>query len=231
MKNAIVILGGMGPQASARLHTLILKKSAESHAGLPEKFPPILHASMPVPDFVASKTQYREALKVVKDTCESLPLDRASVIGIACNTAHMMLDELKLPTQSFISIIDVVVYELCNLRAARVGVLASPNTIRSGLYSQALQEVGITQVTPTVSELACLSTVIHRVIAGKSRRKDKVTLSSIALRMQQDGADAILLGCTELSLVGLNCAIPVVDSLDTLAGAMLEKFMKKGIMS
>src|SRR5579872_6254418 len=103
MNNQIIILGGMGPQASLKLHELLIIGSRRFHDGSPESFPAIHHVSIPVPDFIASEAKYRKALALIQRTCAELPLHQASAIGLACNTAHLMVPQLPLSNSSFVS--------------------------------------------------------------------------------------------------------------------------------
>jgi len=223
MKNELIILGGMGPQASLRLHELLLTNSRQYHNGAPYSYPSILHASLRVPDFIGSKKRYNEALKLLTEACNSLPLDTCSAFGIACNTAHLMEDELPLKGTPFVSMISAVVKEAQTLGAKKIALLASPNTIKSGLYDLALGRVGIAIVKPNDSETRSLNVIIHQVIKGEDPTMLRPILDGIGKQLINRGADIILLGCTELPLVGLSDNLPAIDSLHTLAGAMLRK--------
>lgn len=224
MDNPIIILGGMGPQASHRLHQLLLEKSLHFHSGQPDEFPGILHASMPVPDFIVSSDMYEAAVSLVASTCEQLPLKQAGAIGIACNTAHLMVDRLPLADTAFVSMIDAVTAHIHRMGGRRIGLLASPHTIQTGLYTNALATKSIDVVLPTDEEQKTLHSIITGVISGADTAELRGNLSALAASLQARGADCILLGCTELPLVGVNTSLPTVDSLDVLADAMLEKY-------
>ena len=223
MHNHHVIIGGMGPQASLKLHELLLTLSAEEGERGPGDYPAILHASLSVPDFIADQSAEAEAARIINEAAAALPLKSAISVGMACNTAHLLLDRLEIPRHNFVSMIEAVVDQVKQANATQVGLLASPNTIRSKLYHNALKEAGIVTIEPTEPETEQLDSIIHRVIAGEDTTKLRPLLTQIALRMQNDGADAILLGCTELPLVGVDVSIPAIDSLSALAIGMLGK--------
>lgn len=229
MDNPIIILGGMGPQASLRLHQLLLKKSGPFHGPNPDDFPAILHASIPVPDFIASSDKYEAAVAMVAQLCTQLPLNAAGVIGMACNTAHLMVDHLPLDGTDFVSMVEAVAREISTQQSKRVGLLASPYTIKTGLYARALQEHSINVVEPSTAEQGELHTIISSVIAGVDVASLRERLSRIAKSLQANGADCILLGCTELPLVGVDSNLPKIDSLEVLADAMLEKYYHVGV--
>jgi len=223
MKNHIVILGGMGPQASLRLHEMLINNNVDKDKQ-PDEFPTILHLSLAIPDFIESQEATDEAVSIINDASTSVPLDLACAVGVACNTAHLLLDRLvELPKHNFVSMIDAVTQEISSRGLTRVGLLASPVTIKSRLYHDALSIRGIEVIQPSKSDISILNTVIRDVISGVSPGLLRAKLTKIADKLQSSGADCILLGCTELPLVGIDINLPVIDSLSCLAQEMLKK--------
>ncbi len=66
MKRNILIIGGMGPQASLKLHEHILTKSTENGAVNADDFPTITHLSLPFEDFISDPHKKTSALKIIK---------------------------------------------------------------------------------------------------------------------------------------------------------------------
>lgn len=66
MNKRILIIGGMGAQASIALHERIIAKSIEKGAKQPDQLPMILHASLPVPDFVDSPENLASSLNMIR---------------------------------------------------------------------------------------------------------------------------------------------------------------------
>ncbi len=62
MKKNILIIGGMGPQASLLLHKRIIDKAAELGARNGVDFPMITHVSLPVDDFINNTEKMTEAI-------------------------------------------------------------------------------------------------------------------------------------------------------------------------
>lgn len=66
--------------------------------------------------------------------------------------------------------------------------------------------------------------MIRRVIAGKSKKTDKIKLVEIANSLKEKGTGGIILGCTELPLIfPKKFDIPVFDSLEILARSLLKE--------
>ena len=55
MKDSILIIGGMGPQASLELHRRIIQLVTDQGAINGDEFPEIIHASLPIADFINGK--------------------------------------------------------------------------------------------------------------------------------------------------------------------------------
>jgi aspartate/glutamate racemase len=74
MNQRIIIIGGMGPQASMTLHRHIIDAAAERGAVNGHEFPEILHLSLPVRDFISSSTTTDQALSQIVGATRSLYL-------------------------------------------------------------------------------------------------------------------------------------------------------------
>lgn len=226
MNNQITIIGGMGPQASAHLHKRVLDLSRQFHDGAPDSYPSIQHFSLQIPDFIKSDENVDNAIEKINKACASMDFENTCVIGIACNTAHLLLKDLHIPKDKLISIIDSVEGELDALGKTKIGVLASPFTLRSQMFQNLIVRQGKTPITPSLEDIKHLDRIIHRVIQNEDPTLFVSALSKIVKKLEKNGAEVIVLGCTELPIVGVISDLPVVSSTDALARAMLQKLSK-----
>ena len=100
----------------------------------------------------------------------------------------------------------------------RVGIMATDGTIRSRLFQQELEKHGITPLIPGEAGQKCVMSVIYDDIkANRPAGMHKFELASKDLKDQ--GAQAIILGCTELSLVKRDYPIGAgfLDAMEVLA--------------
>ncbi|MGZ6005536.1 MAG: hypothetical protein ACXWLH_05325 [Candidatus Saccharimonadales bacterium] len=72
----IVIIGGMGPQASLEFHRRIIDKAAQRGAHKGQDYPLIRHVSIPVTDFINSIANRVKALEKLKINLDHLYLWR-----------------------------------------------------------------------------------------------------------------------------------------------------------
>lgn len=124
-----------------------------------------------------------------------------SHVVIACNTAHILSDEIEecLGT-SPTSLIEATVAEVQRCHHKIVGVLASPTTEKNGLFQRALEPLGVRLITPDAITARKVETMIRETIGG--RHSPSRSLQAIIEAMQADGAERVILGCTELSVIG-----------------------------
>lgn len=229
-KNVIGILGGMGPQASARLVELLIEISAKNGVKDGGDFPEIILDSVPVPNFISSSRNIDKVLKILQKRVELLNNMGVLKLAIACNTAHILFDNLQAVSKvPFVSIIEEVVNTVRGNKIDRVGLLATPSTIRFGLFENALNKFNIEVILPTKKELEACEGVIRNVIAGKKLKSDILKVRSIANSLKKRGAQGIILGCTEIPLIfPKEFSIPVFDSLEILAQALLLRKYNEG---
>ncbi len=227
--STICILGGMGPQASARLLTLIVEKaSVDLH--LPcEDFPEIIVDSVPVPDFVSNLKNKEVALSMLRKRVKKLNVFHPDIFCISCNTAHLFLNDLQACTKSpFVSLISAITNEVEKRKIIKVGIMATPVTIKTGLYQKSLSKVGIEAIVPNNQELRKIELIIRNTLGCKASIHDPNILLGVADSLKAQGAGGIILGCTELPLIfPENFDLPVFDSLAILSDVLLERTFRK----
>jgi aspartate racemase len=227
MKNLLIkkigIIDGMGVFAGARFFQLLLEKiSAENLA-----FPEIVLNAIAIDDFIADPKKVAPAKKIISERIKFFNQQNISMIVMACNTAHIMhSDLLKISKCPFPSIIDLVVTDIKKREINRIGVLASPTTLRTKLYEDKLIIEGLKPVIPNVNFQNLLENVIREVLNNKLTDIDVNNLN-ISTRdfIENNQLDGIILGCTELPLAFQKPKfedVKIFDSLDILADAVVE---------
>jgi len=240
----IGIAGGMGPHSGTALFDLILDST---HARLDQDYPSIILVSFPksIPDrtlYLIGEEKINPAYQI-SAMIEKLYTAGAEVIGIACNTAHapaiydVILRELDRKNID-VEMVDMLQETCRSIRirypgAKRVGIMATNGTYRSGVYRELLAGMGYEAIIP---DPVFQDSVIHKMIydpdfgikSCPTKIRDEVyALADRAVEFfEQHNADAIVIGCTELSLLYREEAvrgIPLVDSLRSLAHALIRQ--------
>ncbi|HZZ98905.1 MAG TPA: amino acid racemase [Candidatus Saccharimonadia bacterium] len=225
---SIHVLGGMGPDASAKLYSRMISISREKFGVRKnQEYPDILLHSIPVPDFIEDLTQVEIAKNQIFEHMQ-LVKQRGGNVGIACNTAHLLIPDLTayFPKTIFISMPVEVAQEVKKRRFKKVGILASPTTIVTGIYQQELAKLHLEFALPDFDDIDELGAIILEIVGGNLTMGKR--LLKVADRLKKKGVDALILGCTELPLVFPEYySLPILNSLDILANALLKAYYKE----
>ncbi len=228
-KRPVGIIGGMGPDASARLYQVMIDM-ARDEFGVKEnhEYPEIVIQSVPVPEFFSNTKKAEEAIFMLKDRVKKMCLQPLSCIGMACNTAHIMVVDLEQVSKvPFVSIPQEVAKEAQKRGYKKAGLLASPTTIFSGVFQTEFLDKGIELELPENRDIENLGEVIGQVIEGEFK-KPKEKLLKISDRLKKKKIEAVVLGCTELPLVfPKNYSLSILDSMEILAKSLLTRYYRK----
>lgn len=225
----IGIIGGMGPDASARLYQLMITMARDEFGVRKnEEYPELVIYSIPVPDFIADMSRAEEATFMLKARVRELSKLKLSYLALACNTAHTTLADLQQETEvPFVSIAEVIAEEARKRGYSRVGLLASPTTIYAGIYESELRARKIEIVVPDTESVEELGEIIEGVVAGEFKPAKKKLLV-MADSLKKKNVQALVLGCTELPLVfPQNYSLPILDSTELLARALLKRYYQE----
>lgn len=219
----IGIIDGMGAFAGARFFQMTLEKIAKEKLVIPE----IILNAVSIEDFIADQTKVKAAKKTISQRIKFFNQQNTSMIVMACNTAHIMHEELlNMAHCPFPSIIDLVVEEVGIEGAKRVGILASPTTLRTKLYENKLNEVDLSPIIPDKKFQILLEKIIRGVIDNRLSKLDINSLNSSTKNfIRNNQLDGIILGCTELPLAFEKSkfkGVKIFDSLEILADAVVD---------
>jgi aspartate racemase len=220
MAKVMGIIGGMGPLATASLFKSIV--SLTKAASDQEHIHIIIDNNTEIPD----RTSYLlgGGLNPIDKLVESavrLEAAGADFLVMPCNTAHFFYDDLaaavSVPVISMIE--ETASYASDRFSpSARIGLLATEGTCRSGVYDLVFSRRGMTIAKPSDGAQRHVSAMIAAVKSGDIP-------SSIpsgyldAVREVSLSTEAVILGCTELPIAHELLAIPglFIDTLRVLA--------------
>ena len=222
----IGILGGMGPEASAYFYNLLIKLAHTKYGAVQDTdFPPVFIYNLTLHGF--DETGIVNELLVEKQLVEGVrKLESAgsNFIIIACNTVHTLYDSMQDSVNvPIISIIDETVAEVKRKGFKSVGILSSESTNTTGLYRNKLEAEGIVVFSADSRQQGELNQIILHVMAGQQSALDKKMASTVISELTERGAEAIILGCTELPLAieQSDSRVPVLNSNEIIVDRAL----------
>ena len=235
----IGVIGGMGPYAGLDLVQKIFDNTrAKTDQGhIPVSMISIPHSIEDRTKFLLDNSLRNPAIAIA-DVIHKLRGQGATVIGMPCNTAHAgpIFDEIqnRIPPNIFFAhMIQEVVRHIKNEYSSiqNIGILATTGTMKAKVYHDELIENKLNPVTisqdeqDTIVEPAFYDKefgikAYSNPVSSEARDKLETAVKSLVI----DGAEAVILGCTEIPLAlpesNYN-GIPLIDSTAILARALI----------
>jgi len=216
---AVGIIGGMGPAATIEFFRRLV---AATPAAIDQAHLRILIDNNPhVPDRTAAIFgRGPDPGPALADMARGLALSGADFLTMPCNTAHVF--RAAILEAVFIPFIDMIEEAAQVIAVKTVGLLATTGTVHSELYQEACDRRGIELVSPSDEDQELVMDIIRRVKAGGSEASVSDHTAAIVARLADRGAEAVIAGCTEISLIpGDGMAIEWIDALDCLVDASM----------
>lgn len=216
-RKTVGVIGGMGPAATAEFFRRLV---AATPADRDEDHVRVLIDSDPrIPSRTDAVLQGGpDPSPRLGEIARSLEAAGAQVLAMPCNTAHAFLGAIRKAVA--IPVLDMVEEAAARVERGPVGLLSTAATIRLGLYQDAARRRGLPVLVPDAGRQADVTRVIAAVKAGSEVQALRGALAPVVRALVSAGASTILVGCTELSLLGrVDESVAWVDALDALVEA------------
>jgi aspartate racemase len=213
------ILGGLGPMASVYFCEMLISHTKAERDADHINFLLSSRASTPDRSSFILGISKDDPTDAMTEEARRLEAAGAHLLAIPCNTAHYFYESICRAVD--IPILNIIseTAKFCKyLGVSRIGVLATEGTAASGAYEKYLEEYSVSVVPLTNSEQDAVSRIIFEQIKC-GREPDHDSFRSVIKSLRERGAELIVLGCTELSLIKKQFEQPeyIVDSLELLA--------------
>lgn len=202
----IGIVGGVGPAATVDfMNKIIRNTSAKSDQ---EHLKMVVEHNPQIPDRTENLiSDGADPTIALYATCKKLESDDANMIAIPCNTAHAYVERI----QPYLSIPIVnMLFETIHFikksfpNRTPIGLLATTGTIKSRVYHDVAEKAGLTLITPDEENQKLVMNSIYGkqgVKAGYTKGTCQSDLLTALTHLVENGAQIIILGCTELPLL------------------------------
>lgn len=197
------LIGGMS-WLSTRTYYEWINRMVEAMVGKPASAPMLIESL----DFrqlvrLSSEEDWSKAAGVLSDSARRLEAAGAGALIIGANSMHKVYDAVA----GSVGVPVLHIAECVGERMAEKGVrkaalLGTRNVMMEQFYRQKLVERDIELLPPKPADVDALDRVIYEeLIHGRATRQAERTCKTIITNLAQDGAQAIVLGCTELEMV------------------------------
>lgn len=213
------ILGGMSWESTLPIYRLLNQHVARRLGGL-HSAKLLLHSV----DFAEIEELQRrdawdEAGQVLGAAAHGLKLAGAQGLLIATNTMHKVADQIeRLGGLPVLHIADATASALKAEGVQRAGLLATRYTMEQDFYRSRLARHGIETITPPLEARDTVHHIIFdELCRGQVLPESRATYQRIMLELAGQGAQGMILGCTEISLLidpldAAWCPVPLFDT-------------------
>lgn len=197
------IIGGLGPESTA-VYVRVAHEVVRERVGKPHTARLIVD-SLDFADLAAA--QAGEAWSDVSDmlvaSARRLAGAGAVQLVIACNTVHRVADHVQAAISCpLLHVADAAGAALQNDGRSRVGLLGTRHTMEGGFLEPRLARFGVSTVLPAFGDQQRLHDIIMtELLHGVTHPTSRAWIDEVIRRLATQGADAVLLACTELSLL------------------------------
>ncbi|MDH3358991.1 MAG: amino acid racemase [Desulfobacteraceae bacterium] len=200
----IGIIGGLGPESTVDYYKEIIAAFN------------VKYVEMTYPEIIIYSASINELMKFVEtknwprlsewllEKISSIHRAGAEFAVIASNTPHIVFDEIK--SKSLIPLLSIV-EETCNkaqeMNLKNIGLMGTKLTMEADFYKKPFISKGISVVVPSEEEQQLIHhKLFSEIELGIFKDSTREELLAIAKRMvDEEGIDALILGCTELPLI------------------------------
>jgi aspartate racemase len=216
LMKTIGLIGGLSWESTAEYYRYINTRVQEELGGL-HSAKCMMH-SFDFEEIAALQRagEWKKATEVMIQAAVTLEKAGADVLVICTNTMHKMAPEVQDAVSiPLIHIADATAKSIQKQGLTKVGLLGTKFTMEQDFYKDRLMKYGISTIIPEEDD----RTVIHDVIFGElcqgiCSQVSKEKYLQIIEKLLAQGAEGIVLGCTEIPLLikQQDCQVPVFDT-------------------
>ena len=216
--NIIGLLGGMSAVATQEYYDIINRKVKEAKGG--HNIAEIIIYSVnfaEIEQFIHRNT-WDEAADYLVKKAKKVEAAGASCLLLGTNTMHRVRAEIKAAIRiPFIDIFETVSEEIKEKGKSKVGLLGTYPVMSDAFYINAYKSCGISILVPNEPERKEINRIIFEELTHhKINNTSKEYFLEIIRGLAAEGAEGVILGCTEIKMLINQEDVPEIPLFDTL---------------
>ncbi len=213
----IGLIGGMSWESSAEYYRIINREMQKRLGGVHSARSLMWSVDFGEVERLQHDGEWDRLTDQMKDAAIRLERGGADFIVLCTNTMHRMADAIS--SAAGIPLLHIADPTAERIRAAgleRVGLLGTAFTMEQDFYKGRLQaQYGLDVIVPEADDRRVVHDVIYKeLVVGQVREASRMAYRAIIARLIERGAQAIILGCTEIMLLvsDEDSAVPLYDT-------------------
>ena len=199
----IGLIGGMSWESTVTYYQVINETIKKQLGGLHSAKCILYSVDFDEIEKYQASGEWDKSADVLSEAAQALERAGADYIVICTNTMHKVAPEIGRRIHiPILHIADMTAAELQKQGVKKVGLLGTKYTMRQDFYKNILIEQGIEVVIPNDADVDVVNQIIYdELCLGKISEQSKDIYLDIIMKLAQDGAQGIILGCTEIGLL------------------------------
>lgn len=174
--------------------------------------------------------EWKESDRILINAAKSLENAGVDFIVICANTTHIIFDKMqenvKIP---ILHIADATAEKIKSAKIKKVGLLGTKYTMEQEFYKERLEKKhGLKVIVPKEKERETINNEINNICLGKTSSKTKHIFLNAIKNLVEEGAEGVILGCTEIPLIvqQKDAKVPLFDTTRIHAESAVEYALK-----
>lgn len=225
----IGIIGGMSWESTIEYYKYINGEINKKLGGLHSAKMLIESYDFEEIEKLQSSEDWNTLTKILINSAQKLETAGADYIAIATNTMHLMAPEVqKNISIPLIHISQATGNYIKNNNMNTVLLIGTRYTMTKPFYKDKLKnEFGINVILPSLSEQKIINDIIYdELCKGLIKENSKQKLLGIISEHKKEGAQAVILGCTELPNIVKTAEIPVINTTKIHCLEIVDRMLK-----
>jgi len=229
----IGLIGGMSWESTVLYYQIINQTVKQKLGGLHSAKIVVYSVDFDEIQHAQHAGDWATTTRILWQAANSLRLAGADFFLIGTNTMHKVADEVQAAAGiPLLHMVDALAAEIKRREIGKIGLLGTRFTMEHDFYRARLSANGIDSVIPSLADRNAVHRVIYEELClGQVKDQSRFAYREIMQRMIDDGAEGIVLGCTEIAmLVGqADCPVPIFDTTEIHARAAVEYALAKSL--
>jgi len=227
----IGLIGGMSWESSIEYYRIINETTKTKLGGLHSAKSLMYSVDFAEVEILQHQGKWAEAADMLVDAAKRLENGGADFIVLCTNTMHKVAEEIQASVQiPLLHIADATAQVVKDSGIRAIGLLGTRFTMEEEFYKGRLsQQYGLQVHIPNAQEREVIHRVIYdELVVGEIKQHSKEQYLGIIERMLAQGAEGVILGCTEIGLLihKQDSRVPMFDTTRIHAEAAVEYALK-----
>lgn len=223
----IGMIGGMSWESSLEYYRLINQAVQAKLGGFHSAKSLMVSVDFADIEILQAQGRWLDAAEVLVEAAQDLENGGADFVILCTNTMHKVAGEIQAHIHiPFLHIADAAAQKIQDIGLNRVGLLGTRFTMEEDFYKSRLTQCfGLDVMVPNAPEREIVHRVIYdELVKGEIRQESREQYLEIIERLVREGAEGVILGCTEIGLLVKDgdCRVPLFDTTRIHAEAAVE---------